>query len=121
MNVSIKTIDDYMALQSDEVCGLLEKIRSIIRKTAPEAVELISYGIPAYKYHGKLLVAFKASKNHCALHTWNDYTVNNFKEELKDFSTSVGTIRFTVDKPLPAELVKKIVKARINENLESRK
>lgn len=121
MNVSLKTVDDYMCLQSDEVCEALENIRALIQETAPEAVEIISYGIPAYKYLGKMLIGFKASKNHCSLYTWNDHTVETFKADLKDFSTSVGTIRFTVDQPLPEQLVKNIVKARMKDNSDSQK
>ncbi|MCF2446551.1 DUF1801 domain-containing protein [Dyadobacter sp. CY345] len=120
MNVSIKTVDDYMSLQSEEVCVALENIRSLIQEIAPEAVEVISYSMPAYKYMGKMLIGFKASKNHCSLYTWNDHTVETFKAELKDFSTSVGTIRFTRDKPLPAQLVKNIVIARMKDNFDGK-
>jgi len=88
----------------------------VIRSVAPpEATEGISYGIPTFRYH-RALVAFAAFKNHCSFFPMNAGLIATFKEELKGYPTSTGTIRFPVDKPLPAALVKKLVKARVAEN-----
>jgi uncharacterized protein YdhG (YjbR/CyaY superfamily) len=85
----------------------------MIRSVVPaEATEGISYGIPTFKYKGSL-VAFAAFKNHCSLFPMSGSVIEAFKKELKDFQTSKGTLRFPVDKPLPAALVKKLVRARI--------
>lgn len=90
----------------------LEKLRKIIKSAVPDATEVISYGIPAFRYQGYVLVWFAAWKNHCSL-----YPISNaVKRELKGYDTAKGTIRFTADKPLPAALVRKLVKARIAEN-----
>jgi uncharacterized protein YdhG (YjbR/CyaY superfamily) len=113
----IKNIDDYLAYQSEKVRESLENLRQIIRDTAPEAEEVISYGIPAFKYHG-MLVYFAAYKKHCSLFGGTGSLTEEMKEELKDYKTSKGTIQFTVEKPLPDELVKHIVKFRMKQNVE---
>jgi uncharacterized protein YdhG (YjbR/CyaY superfamily) len=113
----IKSIDDYMVLQPEKVREILENLRQIIRETAPEAEEVISYGIPAYKYHG-MLVYFAAYKKHCSLFGGNGSLTEEMKEELKAYKTSKGTIQFTVEKPLPDELVRHIVKYRMQQNIE---
>ncbi len=112
-----KTVDEYLALQPEAVRIQLEKVRQLIKKTAPEAEETISYQMPMYKFHG-MLVAFGGLKNHCALYPCNSTLVSHFQEELKGFSTAPGTIRFSVDNPLPPALIKKIVKIRMQENLK---
>jgi uncharacterized protein YdhG (YjbR/CyaY superfamily) len=81
----------------------------------PETTEVISYGIPTFKYKGPLF-AFAAFSNHCSLFPMGSSVIQAFKDDLKDFQTSKGTIRFPVDKPPPAALVKKLVKARIAQN-----
>jgi uncharacterized protein YdhG (YjbR/CyaY superfamily) len=91
-------------------------VRAAIRSALPpEATEAISYRIPAFKYQGPLL-GFAAFSNHCSLFPMSLSVMEAFKNELRDFHTSKGTIRFPVDKPLSAALVKKLVKARIAEN-----
>ena len=97
----------------------MNKIRAAIRSAVPpEATETISYRIPAFKYKG-VLVWFAAFSNHCSLFPTSSI-VETFKNELKGFSTSKGTIQFPTDKPLPTALVKKLVKARVVQN-ESKK
>jgi uncharacterized protein YdhG (YjbR/CyaY superfamily) len=113
----VKSIDDYMALQPEKIQETLENLRQIIRETAPEAEEVISYGIPAYKYHG-MLVYFAAYKKHCSLFGGTGSLTEEMKDELKDYKTSKGTIQFTVEKPLPDELVRHIVKVRMKQNVE---
>lgn len=116
MKLPAKSIDHYLADKPEEIRILLEKLRHTILLTAPGAVEVISYGMPAFKLDGRLLVGFAAFKNHCSFFPWNGHTVDDFKEELKNYHTSKGTIQFTVEKPLPLTLIKKIVKARVQEN-----
>jgi uncharacterized protein YdhG (YjbR/CyaY superfamily) len=113
----IKNIDDYMAFQPEKVRETLENLRQIIRETAPEAEEVISYGIPAFKYHG-MLVYFAAYKKHCSLFGGTGSLTEEMKEELKAYKTSKGTIQFTVEKPLPDELVRHIVQYRMQQNVE---
>jgi uncharacterized protein YdhG (YjbR/CyaY superfamily) len=97
----------------------LSKIRAVIRSVAPpEATEAISYGMPAFKYKG-MLVWFAAFSKHCSLFP-TAAVIEAFKKDLKSFTISKGTIQFPLDKPLPAALVKKLVKARIAQN-ESQK
>lgn len=109
------TIDQYLARVEPDQRAALEQLRRTIRKAAPKAEEVITYGIPAFKQDGFLL-GFAASAKHCSLHPMNNHTVADFAKELQGFSTSTGTIRFTPDTPLPAALVMKIVKARLAEN-----
>jgi uncharacterized protein YdhG (YjbR/CyaY superfamily) len=109
------TIDEYLATVSEDQRTALEKLRKTIKAAAPKAEECINYGLAAFRLNGKNLVGFGASAKHCSFHPMDGHTVDAFKEELKDYETSKGTIRFSADKPLPATLVKKLVKARIAE------
>ena len=115
-----KTIDDYLAALPDDQREALEKIRQVIRTTAPDAEECISYGLASYRQNG-MLVAFGAAKNHCAFYPMSGSTVKKHEDELKKYDTSKGTIRFQADKPLPATLVRKLVKARLAENAAKKK
>jgi len=110
-----RTIDEYLSALSDDKRAALEKLRKTIRAAAPKAEECISYQIPAYRQDG-MLVGFGATGNHCAFYLMSSSIVEAHKEELKDYDTSKGTIRFQPDKPLPVGLVRKLVKARIAEN-----
>jgi len=107
-----KTVDEYLASVPEPARSTLNKVRAAIRSAVPpEATETISYRIPAFK-HKKVLVWFAAFSDHCSLFPTAS-VIEAFKNELKGFSTSKGTIHFPVDKPLPAALVKKMVKARL--------
>jgi uncharacterized protein YdhG (YjbR/CyaY superfamily) len=111
-----KDIDEYLAGVPEPARSILNKVRATIRSAAPaEATEAISYGMPAFKYKGSL-VAFAAFSNHCSLFPMNSSLIKTFKKELEGFETSKGTIRFPVDKPLSATLLKKLVKARVADN-----
>ena len=121
MNTAIKNIDDYLSLQPAKPVAALEKIRKTVRAVAPQAVEVISYGMPAFKYQGRILIYFAGFKNHLSLFPGSKAVIQKFKKELKAFKTSAGTISFTVEKPLPASLVKEIVKARMKENSDKMK
>jgi uncharacterized protein YdhG (YjbR/CyaY superfamily) len=109
-----KTIDEYLARVPEPARGILQKIRWAIRSVAPpETTEAISYGIPTFKYKGSL-VWFAAFSKHCSLFPTAS-VIEQFRNELKGFATSKGTIKFTMDKPLPIALVKKMVKARVRQ------
>ena len=90
-----KTIDDYLAVLSDDQRAALEKLRKTIKSAAPKAEECISYGLAAFRLDGKPLVAFGATANHCAFYPMSSSTVNDHRDELKNYDTSKGTIRFT--------------------------
>jgi len=110
-----RDIDEYLAGVPEPARSTLEKVRAAIRSAVPpEATEAISYGIPTFRYKGGL-VAFAAFSKHCSLFPMSLAVMDMFKGDLKKFHTSKGTIHFPLDKPLPAALVKKIVKARIAE------
>lgn len=111
-----QTHGEYLAALSDEKRAALEDLRKTIKAAAPRAEECISYQLPAFRLDGKMLVAFGATANHCAFYPMSSSTVQTHKDELKDYDTSKGTIRFQADKPLPDTLVRKLVKARIAEN-----
>jgi uncharacterized protein YdhG (YjbR/CyaY superfamily) len=119
MPAKTKTIDEYLARLPDEHRVALENLRKTIRSAAPKAEECISYGLAAFRHDG-LLVAFGAWAKHVAFYPMSGNTLKDFKKELGDFETSKGTIRFQPDKPLPAALVRKIVKARLAQNAERR-
>ena len=112
-----ETPDDYLAGVEPGARATLQKVRQMIKAAAPKATEVISYGIPTFKLDGKMLVSYAAFKNHCSF--FPGTVINEFPEVLKAYETSKGTIRFPTDKPLPAALVKKIVKARA-ERIRSR-
>jgi uncharacterized protein YdhG (YjbR/CyaY superfamily) len=105
------TIDEYLAALSADKRAALQRLRKTIRAIAPRAEECISYQIPAFRLDGKMLVWFGAGANHCAFYP--GAVVEAHKAELEDYETSKGTIRFQPEKPLPAALVRKLVKARI--------
>jgi uncharacterized protein YdhG (YjbR/CyaY superfamily) len=115
-----KNTDEYLAAVPEPARGTLNKIRAAIRAAAPaEATEAIGYGMPTFRYKGAL-VGFAAFSNHCSFFPMSGSVIEAFQSELKDYETSKGTIRFPADKPLPAALVKKLVKARVAQN-ESKK
>ena len=112
----VATVDDYLAGVPEPARSTLNNVRALIRKLVPaEAVEGISYGMPAFKYKGPL-VGYAAFAEHCSFFPMSGSALEEFAVELKGYSTSKGTIRFPLDKPLPAALVKKLVKARIAQN-----
>jgi uncharacterized protein YdhG (YjbR/CyaY superfamily) len=111
-----RTIDQYLASVPDDKRAALEKLRRTIKAAAPRAEECISYQLPAFRLDGKPLVAFGAAKNHCAFYPMSACTLEAHRGELEGYDTSKGTIRFQADRPLPAMLVRKLVKARIAED-----
>jgi len=114
-------VDKYLAKVPQPARDTLQKIRATIRSAAPkESTEAISYGIPAFKYKG-MLVAYAAFANHCSFFPASGELLEEFAEELKDYPCSKGTIRFATNKPLPAVLIRKIVKARVAKNEAKKK
>jgi uncharacterized protein YdhG (YjbR/CyaY superfamily) len=110
-----KNVDEYLADVPEPARSTLKRVRATIRSVVPaESTESISYGIPMFKYRGPLM-GFAAFTKHCSLFPTSVAVMKAFKKELNAFETSKGTIRFAVDKPLPAALVRKLVKARIAE------
>src|SRR5437667_12764045 len=109
------TIDDYLATVNADDRAILEKLRKTIHAVAPKAEECMSYGIPAFRLNGRSLVFFGAWANHCAFYPGSSATLKKFRNDVKAFQTSKGTIRFSPDSPLPATMVKKLVKARLVE------
>ena len=108
-----KKHEDYLATLSPDKRAALEKLRRAIQGAAPEADECISYGIPAFRLNGKLLVFYGAGKDHCAFYPGS--TIQQLKADLRTYDTSKGTIRFSPDQPLPAALVRRLVELRIAE------
>ncbi len=112
-----KNIDEYIAAFSNDVQEILEKIRMTIREAAPDAEETMSYQMPTFTLQGKYLVYFAAYKKHVGLYP---APIGNeeFEEELSVYATGKGTLRFPFDKPIPFDLISKIVKFRVKEYLE---
>ena len=108
------TIDDYLAAVSDEKRATLNALRKAIHAAAPKAEECISYGVPAFRLNGRMLVWFGGGANHCSFYP-GAYPIQKYKSDLKAYKTSKGTLRFDVGTPLPPALVKKLVRARIAE------
>jgi uncharacterized protein YdhG (YjbR/CyaY superfamily) len=112
-----KTVDDYLASVPPSARDTLAKIRAVIKTTAPEATEKISWGMPTF-YHQGGLVGFAAFKNHCSMFVMSGTFLGQFRKELGRYETTKGTIHFPHDKPLPSTLVRKIVRARLAENAQ---
>ena len=116
-NIStVADVEAYLAAVPEPARSTLEKVRATIRSVVPpETTEALSYGMPSFRYKGGL-VAYAAFKDHCSFFPMNASLIDTFKDELKTYRTSKGTLQFPVDKPLPVALVKKMVKARIADN-----
>jgi uncharacterized protein YdhG (YjbR/CyaY superfamily) len=110
-----KTIEAYFASLPPATKTVLKELRKIIKETAADAEEVISYNMPALKLNG-MLVWYAGYKNHIGLYT-KGTAIKNFEEALKPYKTSKGTIRFSLDEPLPLMLIKKIIQFRVKENL----
>lgn len=109
-------VSEYIAGFPKNVQEVLEKLRATIKKAAPEAEEVISYGMPAFKLNG-MLVFFAAHKNHIGFYP-TPSGIEAFKKELAAYEGAKGSVQFPVEKPLPFDLITKIVKFRVKENLE---
>jgi uncharacterized protein YdhG (YjbR/CyaY superfamily) len=114
-SVPARDVEGYLAVLPKEARVTLEKLRKTIKAAAPKAEEAISYQVPTFKYHGPL-VFFAAFKNHCSFYVVSKSIMKTFSRELKPYDTSGTTIHFSAENSLPTTLVKRIVKARIEEN-----
>ena len=111
----VKNINQYLEeVETNDARDALARLRRIIRDEVPEAEEVISYGMPMVKYHG-MVAGYAAFKKHCSL--FPGHTVTDFENELKAYKTSKGTVQFSPDRPIPEDLVRRIVRARADENL----
>ena len=115
-----KDIDDYIAGFPEDVQKILKKVRTTIRKTAPDAEETISYQIPTFKLNGRYLIYFAGFKNHISLYP-APRGAEEFKKELAAYEGGKGTVQFPLDKPIPFDLIKRIVKYKIKENQKKTK
>jgi uncharacterized protein YdhG (YjbR/CyaY superfamily) len=115
MSTKPQTIDEYLALLSSDKRAALEKLRKDIKSAAPKAEECISYQMPGFRLNGRMLASFAAWANHCAFYPGR-YPLEAHSKELNRYDTSKGTLRFPIESPLPATLVRKLIKARIEQN-----
>jgi uncharacterized protein YdhG (YjbR/CyaY superfamily) len=113
-------IDEYISGFPDDIQLILDKVRSTIKMAAPEAVESISYGMPAYKTYGKPLVYFAAFKNHIGFYALPTGHAE-FAKELSKYKQGKGSVQFPIDLPIPFELIARIVEFRVIENQEKAK
>ena len=109
-----KTMEEYIAEFPKNVRDVLEELRRVIRYSAPKAEETISYGIPTFDLNGRHMVHFAAYKNHVGFYPTSS-GIKAFRKELSPFKTSTGTVQFPLYKPIPFDLVRKIVKFRVKE------
>jgi uncharacterized protein YdhG (YjbR/CyaY superfamily) len=116
----LKTMDEYIAGFPKNVRDVLEELRRVIKESALGAEETMSYGVPTFDLDGRHLVHFGAYKNHVSFFPGGSSGIEAFKRELSSFKTSKGTVQFPLGKPIPFDLVRRIVKFRVKEN-ESRK
>lgn len=115
-NIKFKTVDEYISSYPLKTKKILKEIRKTIKKAAPEAEEVISYNMPAFKLHG-MLVWYAAFKNHIGFYPMTT-AIAAFKKELSVYEGAKGSVRFPVDKQIPLGLISRIVKFRVRENLE---
>ena len=109
-------VDEYIRSYPKEIQNLLEKIRATIKRVVPQANEVISYGMPAFKYHG-MVAWFAAHTKHLGFYPGAS-GIDAFKKELSNYKGAKGSVQFPFDEPLPLDLVTKIVKFKVNENLQ---
>ena len=116
-----KSVDEYIASQPESVQGVLERVRSTIRKALPGAEEVISYKIPTYKLQGSSVLYFAGWRRHYSLYPANDHVVTAFKDDLAPYEVHKGTIRFPLSQPVPVKLIGRIAKFRAKEVVEREK
>ena len=115
-----KSVDEYIGFYPESTQKILKKIRSLVKKHAPKAVESISYGMPAYKTEGKPLVYFAAYEHHIGFYATPTGHAE-FKKELSKYKQGKGSVQFQLDEPIPYELIGRIVEFRVTENASTRK
>ena len=115
LSTATKTVDDFLAVLPEDARSTLEKLRTI-RSVVPEAEEVVSYGVPAYRYEGRMLVSIGATKDHCAFYVQSPAVMEALKEDLAGYATGKGTVRFPIGQSLPGTLVRQLINARVEEN-----
>ncbi|HEX9635189.1 MAG TPA: DUF1801 domain-containing protein [Candidatus Limnocylindria bacterium] len=110
------SVDEFLAAVPTDKRAALEDLRRVIRAAAPEATELINYGVPMFRQNGRNLVSYAAAKDHCSFYVQSPAVMEAHAADLKGYETTKGTVHFSPDKPIPADLVTKLVKARMAEN-----
>jgi uncharacterized protein YdhG (YjbR/CyaY superfamily) len=115
MKAKPNTIDEFLAEVTPDKRATLEKLRKAIRSIVPKAEECITYGVAAFRLNGKPIAGFAAAANHCSYFPMSSKTIVTLQNDLKNYDTSKGAIRFAVDKPLPAALIRKLLKTRMAE------
>lgn len=108
-------VDTFLAGLAEAERIALQQLRQTIQAAAPDAVERIGYGVPAFYYQGRPLVSYGAGKSHCSFYVQSPAVMDEHRNDLEGYDTAKGTIRFQPDKPLPADLVEKLVRARMEE------
>lgn len=117
-NTDFKSIDEYIASRPDEVQPVLRRVRGTLRKAIPGATEVISYQIPALRSDGGIVVYFAGWKEHLSIYPVTDPLVEAFGEELLSYRAGKGTLRFSLDQPVPMELIARVAKFRAQETAE---
>ena len=110
------TVAEYLAALPGDQREALRQLSAVIEAAVPGTVQGISYGVPSYKYQGRSLVSLGAGRNHCSFFVQSPEVMQAFAEDLKGFDTAKGTVHFQPGQPIPDELVRKLVRARIDEN-----
>jgi len=116
--MKFRSVDEYMSSLPKDVRSMMEEIRKTVKTLAPDAVELLSYNMPAFKYQGRILLYYMAHRVHIGFYPADAKAIVAFKDELAKYNTSKGTVQFPLDKKLPLGLIRKIVKYRVKTNLE---
>src|SRR5262249_3387374 len=117
---SVRTVRGYLASVPSGARPALKKLRQEIRGAIPDAEEVISYGVPAYKCEGQLVLGFGAAQDHCSIYVMSPAVMRRFASRLKRYEVSKGAIRFSPERPFPASLLRALVKARLSENAGTR-
>ena len=120
MKIDFKSVDEYIKTFPKDIQSLLDRVRATIREKAPEAIESIAYGMPAYKTNGKPLVYFAGFKNHIGFYA-TPTGHSEFADELSKYKQGKGSVQFPLDKPIPYDLIERIVEFRVIENLSKTK
>jgi uncharacterized protein YdhG (YjbR/CyaY superfamily) len=116
-----RSVGEYLGAVPEPARTALERLRATIRAAAPEATETISYQMPAFKDQGRFLVSFAAFKDHCSLFPASTAVMEALGDDIEPYLSGKGTLRFTSEHPIPAALVRKIVRARLQENAAARR
>ncbi len=120
MNIRFNNVDEYIESFPEETQEILKQVRNTIRRAAPDAEETLSYGMPAYKMYGKPLVYFAGYKKHIGFYA-TPAGHSEFASELSKYKQGRGSVQFPIDKPLPLDLITRITKFRVQENLAGSK